>query len=219
MIQNLKDKHAGKSIAIIGSGPTARMYREKEDIAIALNGSILLDKKIDYFMAFDCSVPNLEYYYHNKNITRLLGANIVSLDRIVYPDLMDRQRKIITGCYVNETNFHLLSNAPKSPHSYWFFKFRKEPIFDRLMTQLSASGNISFPAVEAAIIMGASRINLYGVDLSKRGYFYAPVSGNKSYDRKRPIFMNALLSLCLSNNISIGVCRGVNSRITVGESI
>jgi len=221
MIQNYRDLYAGKVIAVIGSGPTAIKYSGKEDIAIVLNGAINLAAKTDYFMGFDLSIPELSYYYSNTAITRLVGANIVSMDRIVYPDLLDRQRKILRGGHVTENEFHLSNIVPKSPHGYWFFQTRKSPIFDKGMMYLSAMGNISVPGVETAIIMGAKRINLYGIDLGKRGYFYAPSNSKqiKAYQPQRSKFMNDLLTLCLQNGIEIGVCRGQTSRVTVGENI
>ena len=217
MIQTLKDKHKGATIAIIGSGPTANVYCEKEDIAIALNGAIQLDKKIDYFMAFDNSVPYLNYYYTSKKATRLIGANIASVDKVLYPNLPDRQRKLIIGSNVTEVNFHLKSLKPVSPHLYWYFQLRREPVFNPDVTYLSAMGNICVPAIEAAVIMGCSTMHIYGIDLGKRGYFYGARKGN--YDVRRANYTNSMLTLCINNGINVRVSRGSTSRITVGDNI
>jgi len=53
MINKLRDMYLGKSIAVLGSAPSIKLFQRLEDIIIGVNGAGKLLQKSDYFLSAD----------------------------------------------------------------------------------------------------------------------------------------------------------------------
>ena len=51
-IEDIRGIYKGKSIAVVASGPTARLFSNREDISIAVNGASRIFET-DYFVCMD----------------------------------------------------------------------------------------------------------------------------------------------------------------------
>ena len=111
MISQLYNKYVGKTIAIVGSGITSEAYNGNEDVSIALNGAIQLDKPIDYAMGFDRRLPTREWFSIKPEITRIYGAGIAKESPLCYGHLksVDMKSSILE-------DEELENNPPNNPH-------------------------------------------------------------------------------------------------------
>lgn len=215
MIQTLKNRHENKTIAIIGSGETALQYKGEEDISIALNGAIQLEQRIDYSMMFDTSLFRAGFFNIRPEIPRIMGCGLAPLSPLLYQGLPDEKIRKIKGSSVTEFDYP----DPKPPHVYFKYITRQAPVFDKEMTCLSSVGNIAIPALETAIIMGASEIHIYGVDMNKRVRFYEGFKDLGSYCGISARYMNSLIELAEKNGIIIRVARSEGSKVTAGLNL
>jgi hypothetical protein len=212
MIQTLYNKHPHSTIAIVGSGPSALKYSHAEDIGIALNGALNLDADFDYFQGFDIGICARDYFYKNTKPTRIIGVGLAPMDKILYPDATTRS--VVRGHTIRETSLGL----PTPPHLYFRYEKKTTPNFNRHLQILSAAGNIVVCSIETALIMGADEIHLYGIDLSRRMYFYENVP-HGSYIARVSDYVNDQLSMCEDNGVVIKVCRSKDSAIKIGADI
>lgn len=216
MIQSLRNKHEGSTIAVIGSGPTAQKFAAKEDVSIAINGGVLVDQPLTYFQAFDLTLDKKEYFYKKPEVTRIIGAGLAPVDKLLYPNLQDRLRRKGRGHTVKELE---LPVAPKEPHCFFLYERRVAPAkFNPELKVLSSAGNIAICAVETAFIMGAKAVHIYGIDLAERLYFYER-KPRGHYPMMSIKYMDSLLDQAIKNGIDIKVSRGQNTNVTRGEDL
>ena len=78
-MKSLYNKYEGKTIALVGSGPTALSFNEEEDVAIAINGAIQLDKHFNYLCMFDTSLPQKTWFYDKPEVQRLVGSELAGM--------------------------------------------------------------------------------------------------------------------------------------------
>jgi hypothetical protein len=200
MLETLRNKYQGSVVAILGGGFTILNYTGKEDICIAMNNAIQLDAKIDYFTAFDCKIPTLDYFLYKPKITRLLGGNIAGQCPYTFPKLEDSKRKIVKVRELDEKNCLVIKEKPNLPNDFWLYKTRETPMLSPNMKSLSVCGTILAPALELAFIMGAKEIHIYGCGLGYPSYWFdkPPAEGEKRiirrlYCDKSAIYVNKLI--------------------------
>jgi hypothetical protein len=185
-IKKLIGKHEGKSIALVGSGPTALLYSGVEDVSMAINGAIQADRAFDYHIMFDVSLHKKSWFYHDNKAKRIIGYELASQYSI------DRRKEYV---------FHYTSE-------------RADPVFDRELTSLSSVDNIAVCAVEMAITMGATTINLYGIDMAEREYFYEDVTKPTGrYSMRTVEFLNKLFALCKANGVEVNIYGSESCRL------
>jgi len=186
MIQQLKNRHYGKSIAVVGSGPTAIQYAGQEDIAIAINQAIALDQHFDYFQCFDTSWRDREEFGMQPEAIRILGLELSAM---------------LTG----------------DPESFLFRYTDKRTIpelpFD--FHELTNIGNIAVPAIETALIMGAHRLVVYGIDMNQRTYYSGGGSGK--YSARIAKYLTALLCMASLQGIDVQVVGSDDCKIQIPE--
>lgn len=178
MIDSLRQIHAGKTIAVLGSGPSLSMFQGKEDVSIAVNGAADIKIPYDYFMCEDIRSPERPWFYSSKKCgaTRIICAYLSPDDEVLYPDKDVRKQMFQERKYVwNQRGtmgyaYYLPTLPPKSPHR-WFMPHPLTP--DRMFfppdyptsLALVCGGSIACTAIQMAFVMGASRISLYGCSM------------------------------------------------------
>ena len=83
------------------------------------------------------------------------------------------------------------------------------------MQIFSSNDNICICAMEIAVIFGVNEINIYGIDLCSRNYFYG--GGRGGYEERVANHMNDLIELCEDNNVRVYIhgseeCKLINRR-------
>jgi hypothetical protein len=173
MIKTLRNIHAGMTIAIVGSGPTAIDFVEnKTDISIGVNGAAKLGKRFNYFMCGDVKSPTYDWFNIDCSDTRVIAKMIASSDKILYPD--ESYPGITRIAVVTAKQNTIQLPCPVSPHRTFMYKWYKLDRLKKDMNYLMFGGTISCCAVQLAYVMGASKIVLYGCGFTNIGnhYFY-----------------------------------------------
>jgi len=168
-----KNIHKGKSIAIIGSGPSAILYDEDQDISIGVNGASRLGPHFTYYMCGDSCSDKRDWFFVNCSDVRIIGNVIATMDEIIFPSEMFPK---IDRFSVKVLNNPRLKNVPEpiKPH----FVFPYQMIYGKTMSKdqkyLYAGATISGCALQMAHIMGSTDIHLYGCDFThdQGKYFY-----------------------------------------------
>lgn len=176
MISLLEDAHKGKSVSVIGSGPSATLYDESTDISIGVNGAALLGKHLDYFLCGDHNAYKHEWFIKKCATTRIIARLVASLDYQLYPEEFDG---VITrqSVKMGEGKGKGLQELPCPiyPHLIYNYRYYAPGRLKKNNNMLLAGGTISCCAVQLAYIMGCSELHLYGCNFKhKRNshYFY-----------------------------------------------
>jgi len=215
MISKLRGLYNGKSIAILGSAPTIQLYDESEDLTIAVNGALQLNKRIDYFVTSHPVAFRKSWFNLKPDVSRIINSVSAIFYEPMYPDTEVRDR--LTQKYIesmkdtfqfdDETGekFNVLFRElpePASPHRFFYFgDLNIEPMkrVSKLQKDIFAGGTSACAALQLANIMGASEIHLYGCSFSNttrksfngNNYFYkAKVGEMGQTNDKQRIFMD-----------------------------
>ena len=87
MIQQYRDHHKGLKIAVLGPSPTLRLFDGKEDITIAVNGTVNIFDSPDHFLCFDEHSPTRDWFYRAQQTTpRIIASYLSPFDERLYPD-------------------------------------------------------------------------------------------------------------------------------------
>lgn len=173
LISSLAGKHCESKTAVIGSGPTASLYRGDCDISIAVNGAALLPYRFNYFMCGDVTSPERNWFYVDCADIRVIADLVATCDKKLYPVSKYPKIKRITTHQHLRCNLGTVPN-PEPPHivfSYCPFKAEK---LSRQNDFLMYGGTVSCCALQLAWIMGAKKIDIYGCPFSHSAgsYFY-----------------------------------------------
>lgn len=219
MIHELRGKYKGANIAVLGSGPTVNMYKEKEDLAIAVNGAALIDRKYDIFMAGDFTSPTMEWW-ETEASQRIMSSYISVFDPFMYPDKGTRTR------LQDELDSHIAENKdekypyvgyypqtrPKKPHLFFRFGgFGKEYVDFVSPNQVVMywGGTISAIALQASLVMGCESINIYGCGFNNQSgtnYHYdCPEGQGGSISDEQIRIMQATLDKVRSYGVHVKV--------------
>ena len=183
MIKQLKSAHYGKSIAVVGSGPSALKFKGEEQISIALNAAVVIDYAWNYFCGFDTTLGQKAWWPETLKTNRIMGYELCGM--------VDRREQDWMFDYTGQRKI------PELPYDF---------------SELTNVGNIAIPAVEAALIMGAHRLVLYGIDLNQRVYFdNEPASAG--YGVTAPRYMQTLLGLAQCDGIDVEVVGSEDCKI------
>ena len=192
MITKLKGVGINSTIAIIGSGPNANLFQEKEDISIALNGACQLNKNFTYALVADFNAPKRDWWDHltkksDQEITQLVSSYIAPFNKKLYTD------KNIRKYLQNQLEKHIKNHEkekypytgyfpnlyPKNPHL--FFKYGGIGLdtltkISRDQEKIYWGGTIAAIGLQVANIMGSKEINIYGCPFYNGtgiNYFYS----------------------------------------------
>lgn len=192
MLESIRDIHAGKVFAVLGSAPSVRKFSRKEEIVIGVNGASQLLVRHDYFLSMYKGAHHRSWFQTiERGVSHILRPHSALYSRHLYEDdrfreslissnecFMDRyplqtKREIISGRVVRfvskeyepEPNRLCQFPAPKEPHIILREVDPKQRIHKR-MTKVSPGGTSACTAIQVAFVMGASEIHLYGVEFT-----------------------------------------------------
>lgn len=182
MISELHDRHRGRSVAIVGSSPSATLFTPQIcDISIGLNGSALLGYRFDYFMCSDPDSHKRDWFYVDCSVSRVIAASIASMDFFLYPEALSHtlRQRVAAGW---SDQYAIRLPVPRKPHFFYYRRLPTKSGLDNFKAKrtdvLMVRGTVAGEAVQLAYLMGASSITLFGCSFSRessgtdRHYFY-----------------------------------------------
>jgi len=171
-----KDKHQGKDIVILASGPTLQYFTPINDcIYIGVNKSFTAHKiKLDYLFIQDFSGTTSGYIdeINKLDCTKFYGLTSENIEP--YRTIPESIR-LSANAYSYRTDWEDISN------------FKTEFAYDLSVQSLGCGGTIVFPALQFALWTNPRRIYLVGADTNNSGYF----EGNN----KNILYPNKLIPL------------------------
>lgn len=203
ILKDMQGIYDRKSIAILGPGPSAALYKGKEDVTIAVNGGVQLLGDEGYFLSMYKAIQFRSFFRKvSSKIIHILRPHSAIYSKVFY-NKSDRQHFIqINNEYMeqhpeqtqlfNGNRFvskeyefmpHFLDELP-GHHLHLLVRRVQDNIkISRDQSMLTQQGSSSSTAIQLAFIMGAEQIHLYGVgftyneassDKEKSQYFYTP---------------------------------------------
>ncbi len=231
MIDELYNKHARSAIAVIGSSRSASLYKSREDIAIAVNGASLLEAKIDYSLSGHPSA-HLKSWFKQMKGAKILNSTSAAYSKDLYPE--EKQRSEIQKTYESSLKTRSLvlweeyfvynphfEGLPKPSHPHMFFSYyglNESARISREQKKLHLEGTSSCQALQAAFIMGASEIHLYGCAFENNGkdYFYNTSNGEKGHiNEKQMRFMDFAIEEIMKQGTNVFVHGNTNLKNAV----
>ena len=183
MIQQLYNRHQGRTIAIVASGPTATAFNPHDsDYSIGVNGAALLAHRglrLDYFLCGSQHAPRRPWFTVDCASTRIICVRFALHDRSLYPDAL--YPGLIRRSYVDDDIDTITLPPPVAPHLT--YRYTREPTATfltgrRPFDKVVIGGTIAAVAVQIAYLMGATCLKLYGCSFSRQTshlpqhYFY-----------------------------------------------
>ena len=170
MLERLRLRHHGATIAIVGSASTATLYDPSDsDISIGVNGAALLGHRFDYFACADRMAPERDWFAVNCAPCRVIARAIASCDRQLYPDRFDiflPHRE----AFAFEDQDKAMLPEPVPPHCIYTMLPVNDANFSALAEReasgLMAHATITGQAVQLAWLLGAAHLRLYGCRFS-----------------------------------------------------
>lgn len=161
-----KNKHQGKDVVIIATGPSLNDFEPIENaIYIGVNRAFSVKKlTLDYLFMQDYTV--LKSYiedsvpYKNKKLVRFYGIEpYTKIDNFIAPESVAIRHGALRY-YVHSTSLE----PPKLPDTF---------ASDLSSEELYGKGSIVFPAIQFALWTNPKGIYLVGCDCSNAGHFNA----------------------------------------------
>lgn len=160
-----KNSNVGKSVAIVGCGPTINFYNSELDtINIALNKSVLIDK-FNFKYLFSWDYPGfkrngeLDFFDHIKKIDciKFFGKFLVEQVQEI-PTLPDD---------IENNIYHFYSSARHGLPAYEYGKIIHNDIETHPLADFMS---VSFAALQFALYTQPSKIYLIGLDTTNSGH-------------------------------------------------
>jgi len=205
-IDKYRGIHKGTRIAILGSSPTLELYKNEEDIAIAVNGSTLfLDEKdrVDYFICGDKDSPTRQWFLSSErfNATRIVASFVLPFDSIIIPEREERkelQQKLEEFYKTGKHHiyFTLDDYILNSKHGFFYYTRPWNHNISKRQKRFSKSSTIAGVAAQMALIMGAREIHLYGCsfrDINGNHYCYDSKGEPGEIKFWQPVVMDFIL--------------------------
>jgi len=217
-IDKFRGIHQGRSIAVLGSSPTIGLYRGREDVSIAVNGSILCDAvtKVDYYMCGDKNSPHRKLFNPSFDVAdrRIVTTFIAPYDHLVIPDEAKRKnlQEILERdeLHKKEAGGNIRFSPPdmiaQNPHGIFDYADIWEEEICPNQNRLCRGATISGVAAQMAMVMGAKEIHLYGCSFGDIGgvhYGYDPLNDPGGITNSHPITMDYLLSRIRLSGVEI----------------
>jgi hypothetical protein len=215
MIQQLYDIHRGKTIAVVGSGPTAAAFDPHDsDHAIGVNGAAMLAHRgfyLDYFLCGSQHSPRRPWFVLDCARTRIICVRFALHDRYLYPD--EQYPELERQSYPLDDIDEIRLPPPVSPHLT--YRYTRDPTAaflagERPFDKVVIGGTIASVAVQIAYLMGASCVKLYGCVFSKQTsqqpqhYFYrTDTSDRGGVDEVQIAAMNRTLAIVRQHGVQV----------------
>lgn len=204
---DLINLHPEKSIAIVGSAPSATIFKHVEDVIIGVNGGSKLISPNDYFLSLDERAHTRSWFKElPESITCIVQAQSAIYSEKFYPeDIRKKYQKKLDG-YINSnpSELRILSDGfklipanslaiqyllnvpePKKPHQIIRGVTQDEPI-SRNQKRINWGGTSACGALQIAHMMGAKEIHLYGIEFSNNVTDDASYMGDKYFYKPNP---------------------------------
>jgi hypothetical protein len=224
MIEELVDLHKGARIAVLGSGPSLRLFTGQQPVAIAVNGAAFHRAAYQYFVCGDIQSPLQDWFYASrdrKEVKRVIASFLTSVDRELYDDEARRrvQEAVAPAVFAaaeNRSQKPLYDFIPpeRPRNGHLWFRYAVDPLpADREAflasmrdRRLLHGGTIAGVAVQLAYLMGASEVHLWGcsMDNDSGGNYADPRSNGRTTDAQRRN-LASLLRLLKDLGISIEI--------------
>ncbi len=196
-------------VAVLGSGPTLRLYRAEEPFAIAVNGAALCDLPYHLFMCGDLYSARRPWFYGSRahGAQRLVSSFIAPQDKVLYPDKRVRRVQLIklgfskVRAWCRHSFLPLYEYVPsaKPTRGHGWFQYSVETVkegvsnFDTKMEtgRMMHGATIAGVALQAAVCLGARTIRIYGVSMDNdagNNYFRKDLKGGRSTEVQRESF-------------------------------
>lgn len=189
MLATFKNAHHGKKIAVLGSGPSVKLFSRKEDAVIGVNGAAKLLEPGDYFLSGDKRAHLRSWFLELRDgIACMLKPHAAMYSARFYPDEKIRAGLIAfyegymaqhpEEVHVSDDGFRAIrrGNAvvdcfienfplPAQPHAI-IRKYDPDQSLSKDMDALINGGSSACEAMQVAFVMGAKSIHLYGVQFN-----------------------------------------------------
>src|SRR3989338_10292781 len=203
MVNSIRGKHAGISVAVLGSSTTLGLFKGEQPISIAVNGAAKVVAST-YFVCADIRGSKRDWFYASPyTTTRIVSSYISPFDKLCFPSPDDRERlqrdlsDFLYNDYIDEEEllhyiFTLMEDSissndcvyesfrpeliPCPPHLYFDYTKSGKINVSKTQENIFRGGSVSGCALQIASIMSASEIHLYGCSFdndSGRNYAYA----------------------------------------------
>ncbi len=183
MLLTYRGVHAGREIAVLGSGPSLELFAGQQPIAIAVNGAAMCAVQYQYFVCGDPAAPRRAWFYSSRRYAaaRLVASFVAPRDAELFPhpatrlwlrlqryprSLAARRQASMLPLYD-----YLPRATPVAGHAWFQYTRRAFPAAPRACFETLDEGrvlhgaSIAGVAVQIAFIFGASAIHLYGCDM------------------------------------------------------
>ena len=217
MISKLKDLYKGSKVAILGSGPSVDLYKEDEEIAVAINGASFLERRYNFFVSGDVRAPSREWWLASGKrsdsdlITRIVSSYITPFDPFLFPDNIQRDKlkkdynKFVKS---NDYVYFVPDSNPISPHLYFKFGGFGINFIDNISNDQNVlywGGTISAIALQLSLVMGGEDIHIYGCGFNNNSgidYHYICPSEERGWIEKEQL---QIMQLTINKIRSFGV--------------
>lgn len=155
-----KNKHCGRDIVIVATGPTLKYFKPIENaVYIGVNRAFMAENiKLDYLFLQDFSGATAGYIQQANKLSCVKFYGLTSEndfpERTVPEDV-----RLEANAYPYRTDWEVLPN------------FKTEFAYDLSVQSLGCGGTVVFPALQFALWTHPRRIYLVGVDTTCQGYF------------------------------------------------
>ncbi|MBU0665883.1 MAG: hypothetical protein ABIC91_03285 [Nanoarchaeota archaeon] len=190
MLDKFRDLHQGEDFAVIGSAPSALLFKRNETKAIGVNGAGKLLQSDDYFISGDEATHTRSWFKGlDSDVHCILRPHTAIYSEKFYPNKKLREDMIrVYETYMdknpNITHFkkgqglrcilpgnefidYYFSKIPEPAKNHYLIRkvTSDEPV-SKYQTSINVGGTSACMAVQVAFIMGAKNIHLYGVEFS-----------------------------------------------------
>lgn len=203
--KRFRNIHCGKSIAIVGSGPSAILYSDNHDISIGVNGASKLGPHYNYYMCGDSHSFNRDWFNINCSDVRVIGNVVATMDKIIYPQsVYGNMERFFVRTLDNEK----LNKIPDpiEPHFVYKYKMIYNKEISKKQEYLYAGATISGCALQLAYMMGSHDIHLYGCDFTHdNGKYFYETNANGFIRDSQLYEMKKLIDVIKKNGINISI--------------
>lgn len=132
MLDKLRGKHRGDTIAVVASGPsTADLFISSPSVTIGVNGAAFLGHKFDYFLCGDKNAHTKDWFTVECSHIRVIANLVASMDRFLYPDDKFPDLERLTVPQHEQRKVRRIPK-PVSPHLTYLYKWYVEDRLDEI---------------------------------------------------------------------------------------
>lgn len=159
--KDFKNKHEGKDIVLLATGPTLKNFIPIENaIYVGVNSAIYYDKvKLDYFFLQDCKLgtKNIPKYIIDNKIYETCTCFFGLSNHVYFKDLVSEQERIL----IKNSKRYMLNTEKTYNHL----------VYDIISNPLTDFFSVVFSALQFIFWTNPKRIYLVGCDVTTSGHY------------------------------------------------